>query len=139
MPVVGLDDLRAKRVGQAIRQHTRGPTGRRLGAVQAVGGLDRGPDEDEGPAGPERTGLIEDEPHRKQRDTRGPGRAAFGGEQHARGSGADLLEGRLGLRASFREDEDRATRAQRRRGRFEERDVLAGRRPPPCGDGPGGP
>ena len=59
--------------------------------------------------------------------TSGPaGASLLGGEEHARRAGADFLEDGLGLRAAFREDEDRAPGAERCRGRGERARIAGG-------------
>jgi len=60
LPIVRLDDLPAKGVGQAIGQGARRAAGRCQPAIQAVGGLDGRADQDEGPPGPKRAGLVKD-------------------------------------------------------------------------------
>src|SRR5262249_8441737 len=113
--VVGLDDLGAQRLAEALGQAARG--GGIVGAE--VPGLDPCSDRDEGATAPEGAGSIEDEPDRKEREG-GVGVSRLGGEEHARGTGPDRLRGGLGLRPALGKDRDRAAAAERvGRGREE--------------------
>ena len=101
MAVVGLDDLRAEGLGQAVGQDAGG---RRRGVrpgLEAVGGRDGRPDQDEGAALAKGAGLLEDEADRKQRHVR----AGAGRRSRRRGACAPCrcaaLEHGLGLRAAF--------------------------------------
>ena len=91
--------------------------------ARAAGERHRLADEDEGPAGPEASGLVVDEAHRQQRhrDRRGAG----GAERQPGGAAPQRHEPGLRLAHPLRKDEDGPAR-RHRGGRLAEHRLVAG-------------